>query len=144
MGTLLHRIFILKFTPKMTWCKEFLANLKTHFKQSLNQILTDCERSLTIFCHFKMKICKILDYKHISTIVVADLGNFVQIIHLKFSVINSLSENSSVWPLDFITCCATKNAIVTKSRFNFTNARKVQKNGLVKRITSPEIFISIR
>ena len=96
MGTLLHRIFILKFTPKMTWRKEFLANLKTHFKQSLNQILTDCERSLTIFCHFKMKICKILDYKHISTIVAADLGNFVQIIHLKFSVINSLSENSSV------------------------------------------------
>ena len=99
MGTLLHRIFILKFTPKMTWCKEFLANLKTHFKQSLNQMLTNCERSLTFFCHFEMKLCKILDYKHISTIVAADLGNFVQIIHLKFSVINSLSENSSVFLL---------------------------------------------
>lgn len=96
MGTLLHRIFILKFTPKMTWCKEFLANLKTHFKQSLNQILTDCERSLTIFCHFKMKICKILDCKHSSTKIAAVLGNLVQITHRKFYIINSLSENSSV------------------------------------------------
>lgn len=80
----------------MTWCKEFLANLKTHFKQSLNQILTNYELSLTIFCHFKMKICKILDYKHSSTKIAAVLGNIIQITHQKFSVINSLSENSSV------------------------------------------------
>ena len=91
MGTLLHRIFILKFTPKMTWCKEFLANLKTHFKQSLNQMLTNCERSLTIFCHYEMKICKILDYEQTSSKIAAAFGNLLQIIHRKFYVINSLS-----------------------------------------------------
>ncbi len=91
MGTLLHRIFILKFTPKMTWCKEFLANLKTLFKQSLNQILTNYERSLTFFCHFEMKICKILDCEHTSTKIAAAFGNLLQIIHRKFYVINSLS-----------------------------------------------------
>ena len=74
----------------MTWCKEFLANLKTHFKQSLNQILTNYEHSLTIFCHFEMKICKILDYEHTSTKITAVLGNLVQIIYWKFYVINSL------------------------------------------------------
>ena len=128
----------------MTWCKEFLANLKTHFKQSLNQILTNYEHSLTIFCHFEMKICKILDYEHTSTKITAVLGNLVQIIHLKFSVINSLSENSSVFLLILSRAVRQKNTIVTKSRFNFKNDRKVQKNGLVKQITSPEMFISIR
>ena len=104
-------------------------------------MLTNCELSLTFFCHFEIKICKILDFKRTSTKNSDTLGNFVQIIHLKFSVINSLSENSSVFPLDFSTCYAKKSAIVTKSRFNFTNDRKAQKNGLVKRITSPEIFL---
>ena len=91
MGTLLHRIFILKFTLKMLWCKELLSNLKTHFKQSLNQMLTNCERSLTFFCHFEMKICKILDCEHTSTKIAAAFGNLLQIIHRKFYVINSLS-----------------------------------------------------
>ena len=75
----------------MTWRKEFLANLKTHFKQSLNQILTNYEHSLTIFCHFEMKICKILDCEHTSTKIAAAFGNLLQIIHRKFYVINSLS-----------------------------------------------------
>ena len=90
MGTLLHRIFILKFTLKMLWCKEFLSNLKTHFKWSLNQMLTNYELSLTFFCHFEMKICKILDCKRTSTKIAAILGNLVQIIHRKFAVNNSL------------------------------------------------------
>ena len=80
-------------------------------------MLINCELSLTIFCHFEMTICKILDYKHISTIVTADLGNLVQIIHLKFSVNNSLSDNSSVFLLILSRAVRQKNAIVTKSRF---------------------------
>lgn len=107
-------------------------------------MLINCELSLTIFCHFEMKICKILDYEHTSTKITAVLGNLVQIIHLKFSVINSLSENSSVFLLILSRAVRQKNTIVTKSRFNFKNDRKVQKNGLVKQITSPEMFISIR
>ena len=54
-------------------------------------MLTNCELSLTFFCHFEMKICKILDYKHTSTKIAAAFGNLLQIIHRKFYVINSLS-----------------------------------------------------
>ena len=54
-------------------------------------MLTNCERSLTFFCHFEMKICKILDCKHTSTKIAAAFGNLLQIIHRKFYVINSLS-----------------------------------------------------
>lgn len=80
-------------------------------------MLTNCELNLTIFCHFEMKICKILDFKRISTNHSDTLGNFVQIIPLKFSVINSLSENSSVFPLDFSTCYAIKKRRCNKKPF---------------------------